>query len=109
MCSGFLQCPSLNRNPLSPKTVQFCPLTTQFALHPEIAYMCPPRASSQVVPYILNCVNVSSQGLIPQQSLPIETTQLCLSRATKKDDMIDDSQGAEEKNKHTKKPKVETT
>ena len=44
--------------------------------------------------------------LLQQQSLPAETTQLCLSGAMKNDDMIDDSQGAKEKNKKTEKPKV---
>lgn len=44
--------------------------------------------------------------LLLQQSLLAETTQLCLLGAMKNDDMIDDSQGAKEKNKRIEKLKV---
>jgi len=48
-----------------------------------------------------NYTNVPPEASIWQQLLPIETAHIYLSMTTRKDDMIDDSQGVEEKHQGT--------
>jgi len=107
--NGFLQCPSLIQNPLSPKTAQFYPSGILATSLPFILKLCRfflpgPHPTTIIAPW--NCADASSQGLLPQQSLPAEIVQLHLSVAMKNDDMQDDPQGDEEKDKQTKEPKL---